>query len=302
MEFTNVKPDDSEWSELKKIEERSLERANQAKNLQNELTNKLVSKELPAAVVERKPLGTPELSSKIETKSEPPVIKRNKPKTELEMKIIDAQNEHPSKKKDIFKAIFDSDSEGSGDEDEVEENSGISIISKPPTINADLMATLTRPSTSSSAIYAQLPDEAFKPKSAREINILRNTSPPRGIFSGLIKKTESTTKVSDSIDSKSSEKITLEDDEEDTNAYGPSLPPMKSSHNGNSDTSIASKSNPSAVTSISLGKTKVIYEEKWIEKSDEKEKKSKKEKKHKKDRDRHKSKKEKKEKHKKKKR
>ncbi|XP_055317204.1 G patch domain-containing protein 1 homolog [Sitodiplosis mosellana] len=302
LEFTNVRQDDSEWSELKKIEEKSVERANQAKLIQNELTNKIVSKELPALVVERKPLGgAPEPGAKIEIKPEPPVAKRNKPKTELEMKIIDAQHEHPSKKKDIFKAIFDSDTENSEGDEEKEESSGMSTVPKPPTINADVMATLTRPSTSSGAIYAQLPDEAFKPKSAREINILRNTSPPRGIFSGLTKKMEPPAKI-DSAENKSSESI--EDKEEDSNAYGPTLPPSKpsSSHNGKSDISTASRDNPNALASISLGKTKVIYEEKWIEKSEEKEKKSKKEKKHKKDRDRHKSKKQKKEKHKKKKR
>lgn len=315
LEFTNVRPDDGEWAELKKIEEKTLERANKAKNLQHELTHKIVSKELPASVVERNPLGVLESSLKIETKPEPPsVIKRNKPKTELEMKIIDAQDEHPSKKKDIFKAIFDSDSENSEEDDE-EESSGISTIPKPPM--PDLMASLTRPSTSSSAIYAQLPDEAFKPKSAREINILRNTSPPRGIFSGLMKKPEPVAKI-DFTGKKPGEPIQNEDNDQDSNAYGPSLPPTRpsSSYNGKSNISAPAIDNQNNVASISLGKTKVIYEEKWIEKSeenekksdekekksDEKEKKSKKEKKHKKDRDKHKSKKEKKEKHKKKKR
>lgn len=214
LEFTNVRPDDSEWSELKKIEERSLERANQAKVLQNEVTNKIVSKELPAAVVEKRSLGSStETIPKMETKPEPPpVIKRNKPKTELEMKIINAQDEHPSKKKDIFKAIFDSDSENSEEENEPEEEtSGASTVPKPFIVSADLVATLSRPSDrfSTTAIHALIPDDALRPKSARELNILRNTSPPRGIFSGLTRKTEPAAKV-EATEDKSSDQIPLE--------------------------------------------------------------------------------------------
>lgn len=250
----------------------------------------------------------------IENRIENPVIKRtNKPKTELEMKIMEAQDEHPSRKKDIFKAIFDSDSDdGNSDDDDVDgSEANATAFRNPFSINADLMATLTKPSTSSSAIHSQLPDEAFRPKSAREINILRNTSPPRGIFSGLIRKPEPTDKTTPSenqceisTDKRNSE---MEEDKQSLDTYGPSLPPPMPPKNPQIPPSFASTSVQAnnSVASVSLGKNsdyRVIYEEKWIEKSDEKEKKSKKEKKHKKDKDKHKSKKPKKEKHKKKKR
>lgn len=258
--------------------------------------------------------GRTEAKPVIENRMENQVIKRtNKPKTELEMKIMNAQDEHPSRKKDIFKAIFDSDSDnGSSDEDDVDSGEANTAPYKNPiSINADMMATLTKPSTSSSAaIHSQLPDEAFRPKSAREINILRNTSPPRGIFSGLIRKQELTAKstLNENQREISTDKTNTEIEEEDKQSldtYGPSLPPMppKNPHK-ESPASFASTSvhARNSMASVSLGKNadyRVIYEEKWIEKSDEKEKKSKKEKKHKKDKDKHKSKKQK---HKKKKR
>lgn len=244
-----------------------------------------------------KPQKMIETTAQVETPAEIKIFKRNKPKTELEMKIMNAQGEHPSKKKDIFKAIFDSDSESGSDSDD-EENSNEKS-------NADIMASLSKPSTSSMAMYAHLPDDAFKPKSAKDMNILRNTSPPRGIFSSLAKKLEQTAK---SKAAEIHEKVPMEDAPD---TYGPSLPPQILRSNSNkvepkqSQPAKATKNTSTSVASISLGKNsdyKVVYEEKWIEKSDDKEKKSKKEKKHKKDRDRHKSKKNKKEKHKKKKR
>lgn len=254
-----------------------------------------------APIIESKSVAMSESTERNESKVDNSLIKRNKPKTELEMKIIEAKDEHPSKKKDIFKAIFDSDSES--DESEADETS---------TTDAHVMASLTKPSSSTSAIYSHLPDDAFRPKSAREINILRNTSPPRGIFSGLIKKVEPSnlSKSTETVSSDKKSTATEKDNVETPDAYGPCLPPSKpSSINGNlrNATPIATPTTSSAlnaVASVSLGKDyKVVYEEKWIEKSDgEKKKKSKKEKKHKEDRDKHKSKKQKKEKHKKKKR
>lgn len=254
-----------------------------------------------APVIEPKTVESFELSARNESKVDNSLVKRNKPKTELEIKIIEAKDEHPSKKKDIFKAIFDSDSES--DESEADESSENAPF--------DVVASLTKPSSSTSAIYSQLPDEAFRPKSAREINILRNTSPPRGIFSGLIRKMEPSnlTKSTELVSSDKKSTATVDDNVEASDAYGPSLPPPRpSSINGNlksaTNQTPTASSALNAVASVSLGKDyKVVYEEKWIEKSDgEKEKKSKKEKKHKKDRDKHKSKKQKKEKHKKKKR
>lgn len=82
-----------------------------------------------------------------------PVV-QTKPKTELELKIEERKDQHPSEKKDIFKAIFD--------DSEEEEEDEVSV--KPP-ISSDIITSLTKP--------------------AAEVNLLRNTSPPRGIFAAL---------------------------------------------------------------------------------------------------------------------
>lgn len=298
LEFTSVRQDESDQDEIKKIDEKMREKSNQTKYLKNSVhtsTNQMVKQ--PTApidtIIGQSTRKFPEpILKPATTKPDPIIVKRNKPKTELEIKIIETQGEHPSKKKDIFKAIFDSDSETENSEED-EQNNKSSNVSK--TINADVMASLTKPSTS---LYAQLPDEAFKPKSAREMNILRNTSPPRGIFSGLtLKRTEPVAKTNyPEMESSVKGPDGISDDM--SHSYGPCLPPVKLS----SSTNEPSKCSTAATSSISLSKTKVIYEEKWIEKSDEKEKKTKKEKKQRKDRGKHKRKKQKKEKHKKKKR
>ncbi|XP_031629990.1 G patch domain-containing protein 1 homolog [Contarinia nasturtii] len=290
LEFAILQQEDSDQVEVKKIEDMSEESEKPTKNVQNSSASDHNEKLSPAPVKQVVQSLPPEPNSKIETnaKLETSIPKRNKPKNDLEMKILNAQDEHPSKKKDIFKAIFDSDNESDKSDEDGEVNN-FNVVKK-PVINDDVMSTLTKPSSSVTALCAKIPDLSC-----------RNTSPPRGIFSGL-------TNINRSVETKTSElKSTEETSNEDTSdAYGPSLPPMKPSH------SIDNKSNNSiqqaelnSINSISLNKTKVFYEEKWIEKSDEKEKKSKKHKKHKKDGDKHKSKKDKKdkkEKHKKKKR
>lgn len=296
LEFTSVHPAENEQDELKKIAEKFHEQKNPTKSMEESVfTVKLEDIPIPATPMVQ--TNIKESITLAEEKHEATVIKRVvKPKTELEIKIASAQGEHPSKKKDIFKAIFDSDSENDSSEENDETNDDSTAMSK------DLMTSLTKPSTSSAALYAQLPDDAFKPKSAREINILRNTSPPRGIFSGLTRKIEST-KLD--LTTQNTEQLTgAKQTEEDLNSYGPSLPPAKvtSSSNGQPDKSTSQSDKSSSLSSISLGKTKIIYEEKWIEKSSEKEKKSKKEKKHKKDKHKSKKPKKDKDKHKKKKR
>lgn len=320
LEFTSVKHGERDvFEESKKIDDKPHEKSNQvaAVETQPKIPQQQHVKEKRPAMslaTPKPPVVAFETPSNqiVETKPEPPIVKRNKPKTELEMKILQTQDEHPSKKKDIFKAIFDSSGESDDSDDDDAPSAGTSK-STTTSVAADVLAALTKPSSAMASMYSQVPDDAFRPKSAREINILRNTSPPRGIFSGLMKKSEPPIeRVPDKIEPPDSAAKSDENDEPEPDIYGPSLPPPKftarqptatassSSINGN-----AEKNAKSSVATISLGKhsdVKVIYKEKWIEKSDEKEKKSKKEKKQKKDRDRHKSKKQKKEKHKKKKR
>lgn len=316
LEFTSVKHDERDAYEPKKVDDKHPEKSMQVAVAETSKASEQRTEELPVAstIQPKAKIDVFPTSSNqiIESKPEVPIVKRNKPKTELEMKIMQTQDEHPSKKKDIFKAIFDSSGESEDSDNDDEHGTSKSTTS----VAADVLASLTKPSSALTSMYSQLPDDAFRPKSAREINILRNTSPPRGIFSGLIKKSEPPNKLiadkSEPINS-TAESIEKNDEKPEPDIYGPSLPPptftsRQSSLNGNTESSVRESTLAQAtnsVASISLGKhsdVKVVYKEKWIEKSDEKEKKPKKEKKHKKDRDKHKSKKQKKEKHTKKKR
>lgn len=202
-----------------------------------------------------------------------PVKRDNVKKNELELKIIDAQDKHPSQKKDIFKAIFESsddDNDDAIDEKETIDNNTKSI---------DIISNLTRPSID----YPTLPDAVFMPKSAREINILRNTSPPRGIFSGLLNQIIS----EQSIPIKETVEEPKQSTDKSIECYGPSLPPILQRQQ--SSETISSDNNKfKATTSVASIATnngtayKIYLEEQWIEKNNKKEKKSKKEKKEKK--------------------
>lgn len=226
------------------------------------------------------------------TKAPIPVKKEGVKKTELELKIIDAQNKHPAQKKDIYKAIFDSSDDESDADAEQSINNGDAAVNNVNTsvdpASEDVRQTLPAPN------YQPLPDIAFMPKSAKEINILRNTSPPRGIFSGLLTKrpTEQVKPAQQTVDNKS---IELPAD-----SYGPSLPPaFHRTPVAERCASTFPKAEPSgSIASIST-KSGSVYqvhvEEQWIEKSstpepkDKKEKKVKKKSKKERQKDKHKS-------------
>lgn len=157
---------------------------------------------------------------KVQQTMKPPIAairKPLKPKTELEQKILETQDEHPSKKKDLFKAIFDSDSDGDDDDIENEEKSVSENKSDPILEFKGQLSTMAAADT----VYSSIPDDAFMPKSAKEINVLRNTSPPRGIFKSLAEM-EPSRKLKVTIDTNNDtpcESIVIPD------SYGPSLPP-----------------------------------------------------------------------------
>ncbi|KAL5292001.1 GPATCH1 family protein [Megaselia abdita] len=160
-----------------------------------------------------------------------PLVKP-KPKTELEMKIEERKDQHPAEKKDIFKAIFD-DSE---EEEESEEEKEMT------TIPQEILTSLTKP--------------------AAEANLLRNTSPPRGIFAALFNsKPKEKTEIL-----KENEKEVVPDLGPDQ--YGPKLP----------DNLLKPKT--SDLDDKLLKLLKESKKEKWVEKSSS-EKKSKKRKKEK---------------------
>lgn len=122
-----------------------------------------------------------------------------KPKTDLEIKSLAMGTKHPAEKKDLFKAIFDSDD----DDDDVDETNPSDKSLQPPAQN----------------------QSDYLPKSSAILNVLRNTSPPRGIFSNLFTPKVTIVKPPE-IDL--STKLAME---EETNydaktdlLYGPTLP------------------------------------------------------------------------------
>lgn len=202
-----------------------------------------------------------------------PVKKENVKKTELELKIIDAQDKHPAQKKDIYKAIFESsDDEDDADPEPTVNNDDTNVSGAVDAASKDMKCT--QPAFN----YQPLPDIAFMPKSAREINILRNTSPPRGIFSGLLTKrpTEQVKPAQETIENKSNELP--------ANSYGPSLPPTFqrttfAERSGSTVPNAESRSSIASISSKSGSVHQVHVEEQWIEKNYASESKHKKEKK-----------------------
>lgn len=184
-----------------------------------------------------------------------PVKKDKARKTELEQKIIDTQDKHPSEKKDIFKAIFD---DSSDDEEEAPDPTA-AAEDVPLSLKNALGDFSANPSTS----YAPISDEALLPRTAKQINILRNTSPPRGIFSNLLsKQVKAPVKRHEEVE----EAPQLPPD-----SYGPSLPPTFIRTNSDSAQTVndAGLAVSRSVTSIERKGGQVydvIIEEKWIEK------------------------------------
>lgn len=204
-----------------------------------------------------------------------PVPKENSKKTELEQKILDTQHQHPSEKKDIFKSIFDdSDDNESDNEENPVEVLPQSLKSAINTFSNEMKSLKSLPSSNESVT-----SEALLPKKASEINILRNSSPPRGIFSNFLSKEGKNAKSTITRESDKSTEIT------DPDSYGPSLPPT---FHRSSSTSIVNDAehtkSSKSITSIETASGKVydvLVEEKWVEKDEKKMKKKKSDDKHK---------------------
>lgn len=160
-------------------------------------------------------------ANKVQETMKPPKAttrKPLKPKTELEQKILETQDEHPSIKKDLFKAIFDSDSDN--DDNENEEKSESGNKSEPLLQFKAQLSTMA----AANSVYSSIPDNAFMPKSAKEINVLRNTSPPRGIFKSLA-ELEPSRKLKVTTDTHNDTPCAADPIPD---SYGPSLPPKDS--------------------------------------------------------------------------
>ncbi|KAJ6646599.1 G patch domain-containing protein 1 like [Pseudolycoriella hygida] len=145
-------------------------------------------------------------------KSKPVEIPTTKNKSHLELKSLSMEAKHPSEKKDLFKAIFDSDDDDDDAETPVESTLKTSNVTEIP--------LEPRPSVRGD----------FAPKPATILNVLRNSSPPRGIFSNMFKTTKEN--VEKLPERKSPEKDQLEEKANFTEPvssppsllYGPALP------------------------------------------------------------------------------
>jgi G patch domain-containing protein 1 len=196
----------------------------------------------------------------------PPQVVRKEPESELEKKAIESIDKKPEEKKDLFKAIFcDSDDE------ENEEQ---------PKFSASELSDQQK---------SKFIESFLNTKPASEINVLRNASPPRGIFKGIFDLASTSKKIEES-------QVSAENQDEDF--YGPKLPAAPLPTITHQISSESSSSDESDLDEKLLKKLKKVKREKssekWVEKDkvkkSKKEKKSKK-KKHKKEHKKHKSKK-----------
>ncbi|XP_001863956.2 G patch domain-containing protein 1 homolog [Culex quinquefasciatus] len=216
------------------------------------------------------PTPTPQQEpSTSRVKPAPPPPKKPEKLTPLEQQVLDSVNKKPEEKKDLFKSIF-----CSSDEEEDASDS-------PP-----------EPTPSTEADKLKLVESLVAIKPASEVNVLRNNSPPRGIFASIfdIQKSASVNRPQ-SVDSSSSS------DEEDDAYYGPKLPQGVGAR-----VASASKGEESAALDARLkemmqkvGSRDVVEE--WVEKGNsgssskgrkKKHKEHKKSKKHKKEKKKHK--------------
>lgn len=129
-------------------------------------------------------------------------------RSDLEQKVLDSVNKKPEEKKDLFKSIF-----CSSDEEDMNE--------KPP--DTDQLPT----SSMNEADKLKLVESLVAIKPASQMNVLRNNSPPRGIFKSIfdIKRpeNEAATSLTIAVSDGSSSSSEGEPEEEDA-YYGPKLP------------------------------------------------------------------------------
>lgn len=206
-------------------------------------------------------------------------IEKKKTKTELELRVEESKDKHPSEKKDLFKCIFDSSSEEEEEDDKDE-------VSRQEAANT----------SASQVIPNYIVDSLVKP--SVPVNILRNNSPPRGIFAALLSKPEKLDENSrvteiETETKEDSNKITFkprnkrineQTDIENENTYGPKIPDilLNKKTESNNETDI-DKRLMELLSSHTLKKTKQIEE--WVEKKSSSSKKSKKDKHEKKKKD-----------------
>ncbi|XP_052872774.1 G patch domain-containing protein 1 homolog [Anopheles cruzii] len=150
-------------------------------------------------------------------------VEQKKPRSALEEQVLQATNKKPEEKRDLFRSIFCSTS------DEESETDGPSSAKEGPVGLTDEQKL-------------KLVDSFVAIKPASEVNILRNNSPPRGIFKSLFefrkppgpsagdggeegKHTEDSESSSGSGSSSATESVPAgEEDDGQQQYYGPKLP------------------------------------------------------------------------------
>uniref|UniRef100_A0A2M3Z977 Putative rna binding protein n=1 Tax=Anopheles braziliensis TaxID=58242 RepID=A0A2M3Z977_9DIPT len=209
-----------------------------------------------------------------------PPKRSDKKKSELEEQVLAATNKKPEEKRDLFKSIFCS---SSGDEEEQDGR------------QKEVPAKDKLPGALTDEEKLKLVDSFVAIKPASQVNILRNDSPPRGIFKSLFESRKSVLATVDSagaritIDGKG--EITEDsspsssESDEDEQYYGPKLPQASGGEVGTDNKAIGSKGNERLHPHVSIvdGASMIkVDTEEWVERRDDK--KVKKKKKH---RDRH---------------
>ncbi|XP_035784559.1 G patch domain-containing protein 1 homolog [Anopheles albimanus] len=204
-----------------------------------------------------------------------PTKRLEKKRSELEEQVLAAANKKPEEKRDLFKSIFCS---SSGDEEEQDyRQKKVPPKDKQPVALTDEQKL-------------KLVDSYVAIKPACQVNILRNDSPPRGIFKSLFEdrkglppadSAEATISIDEKAEITEDSSPTSSESDEDEQYYGPKLPQASGAvvrtHNEASGyTSIERVQN---VAGIFDGASVVkVGTEVWVEKGEDK--KGKKKKKH----------------------
>ncbi|XP_058833316.1 G patch domain-containing protein 1 homolog [Topomyia yanbarensis] len=127
-------------------------------------------------------------------------LKKSDNRTELEQKVLDSLSKKPEEKKDLFKSIFCSSDEE--EENEIENQQTVPVLM-----------------TESEKLKLVESLVAIKP--ASQVNVLRNDSPPRGIFKSILDIKGTIQQPNEAL-SPNTESINLSSDSDEY--YGPKLP------------------------------------------------------------------------------
>uniref|UniRef100_A0A2M4BCP7 Putative rna binding protein n=1 Tax=Anopheles marajoara TaxID=58244 RepID=A0A2M4BCP7_9DIPT len=197
-----------------------------------------------------------------------------KKSSELEEQVLAATNKKPEEKRDLFKSIFCS---SSGDEDEQDDR------------QKEVPSKDKQPAAQTDEEKLKLVDSFVAIKPPSQVNILRNDSPPRGIFKSLFESQKAPTTANlaeDNISIDEKAKITEDsspsssESDEDEQYYGPKLPQASNTvvRSDNKAIGFAGNERLQPLVGIVDGARVKESTEEWVEKGEDR--KGKKKKKH----------------------